>query len=455
MKNKKILAIDIGTSSVKAALIGKKGQIFAHERISLVKVSGASYKDKWLFDSYRWISAIKKLCAGMDFGEVAALCVTGHGPSIVPVKKNGKATGPALMWNKPVEQRGYKSAYLPRIEWYVDNTLFAEKPDFFLGVPEFVSFYLGAEPVMFSPSPEFDSLIWSYEEKKASGLEEYLPVGIARTGNLCGLTGNSAKALGIPASIPVVAGASDFIMAIVGCNVLTERKVCNRAGTSEGINFALSMPCKLDGIRNTPHPAEGLYNAGLVIPASGSIFEWFKNLTGRSSVSYLEIVKHAEKLWDKNWLKRKGPFIFPHNKGGVTDASFGDFVGLDSSFSPDVVFAALLESLLFMVRDAFSVFYSAEVYPSDIVLCGGQALNMPWVRARADVLGRTISVPSICDAELAGAAAYSFLALGDFSSLYDAASSVFSVRTMVSPSEEKVDFWNKAYQYYSSFRYSS
>jgi xylulokinase len=82
--------------------------------------------------------------------------------------------------------------------------------------------------------------------------------------------------------LPIIGGGPDFIMALVGTDTLEPGRVCDRAGSSEGINLCTKEPtanyanktipegCAL---RILPHIIPGLWNAGFVIAKSGKLFE--------------------------------------------------------------------------------------------------------------------------------------------------------------------------------------
>ena len=109
---KKILCADIGTSSLKSAVIDEEGRVLASARVGFAK-----YGDD--FASREWITALKSALdeifkAGSSENDqessiiigtidavdsINAICISGNGPTIVA--ENGRT----LLWNAPADKK--------------------------------------------------------------------------------------------------------------------------------------------------------------------------------------------------------------------------------------------------------------------------------------------------------------------------------------------------------------
>jgi ribulose kinase len=71
---------------------------------------------------------------------------------------------------------------------------------------------------------------------------------------------------------------------------------------------------------------------------------------------------------------------------------------------------------------------------------GGQGKNSRWNQLKADITGVTLTVPEICDCELAGNAVLSAAALGAFGSRKEAANRMIRFREIFEP--RNTAFWD-------------
>jgi|GEM_PF-5227621 len=107
-----ILAIDIGTTSAKAALFHSDGRCIALERRSIQSYLGNSPLEQEI-DPGEWSRALEELLARLSQGRVDGLknlqciAISGNGPTLFPVDANGNALHKALTW---MDRRAYKES---------------------------------------------------------------------------------------------------------------------------------------------------------------------------------------------------------------------------------------------------------------------------------------------------------------------------------------------------------
>ena len=115
MTKYKFLCADIGTTSLKAALVSEMGQVLSFSRINF------EHAEKFKI-SNEWSKALKKAVAEIknslneDSLDCDAICVSGNGPTIV------SEDGTTLLWNEKLDfeikipEEFSSSLFLPRIE---------------------------------------------------------------------------------------------------------------------------------------------------------------------------------------------------------------------------------------------------------------------------------------------------------------------------------------------------
>ena len=400
MKQRLFFCADLGTSSLKAALIDTAGSLHGFTRISYTIADSA---DSWLTAFYEAVERLAAALNGKKLCPVSAVVVSGSGPTLAPAlgEDSSSETLRPLYWYNALAQNAAASAkeqtplkkcaslFLPRVKAFMDAfpADFA-KTRYFFSPQEWLLWKLGARPVTVLPHSGFEPYYWDDNQCGESGIDRDRFPPFVIMGSVIGelspnaLSKTAAKHSVItrllPPGIPLVAGASDFIMALIGTETLEPGKVCDRTGSSEGINLCVTQetaarysaktetcPVGSGELRILPHAMEGLWNMGVVIPKSGMLFEEYRKLNCYEKKSYAELT--AEILCDTS-----------HSGRSILESMGRAFsVALDN-----------LECAGFAIKE--------------LVLSGGQCSDPLWNQYKADISGRILNVPEVVHAELAG-----------------------------------------------------
>jgi len=221
----------------------------------------------------------------------------------------------------------------------------------------------------FSVNPFF----WSADAISSYGLDAEKFPSFARPGNFIGrVTAASSVETGIPEGIPLYAGGSDFLMALLGTGAIAPGKTCDRAGSSEGINYCSKTKVRHERIRCLPHVIPGLYNAAGILASTGRIFEWFRRFSGQTDVPYEDMLTRIRDVGHDVSI----PFFFPSvRRGAVWQFSGGLFSGLEDSHGAAELGRAVVNAIGFGVKDCVDTLSSAGCPVSELVVSGGQALS--------------------------------------------------------------------------------
>lgn len=358
-----VLAVDIGTTSLKAGFISATGEVVSFYRQKISFFNSRFVALKWEKSLRKAIKKMFKLC-GSDSVCVKAIAVSGNGPTIV--SKSGRT----LRWNEKVDYNllgisGHQygtSLFLPRIMAFKEcfPADYATSELLFSG-PEYLIYKLSNSAVTILPEQRFESAYWDKKALETCGIEsEKLPefVGV---GQICGkLQDSAAVYLGLHEGIPVVAGGPDFVVALIGTNTLAAGKICDRAGSSEGFNFCVDKLILAERVRSLPSVIPGLWNVSVLIPESSELEEKLR----------LQKCKNAVELLRK--------------------------VALDNNIA----------------------------FPQKIISTGGQTKSEEYMAKKTLEIGIPVSVCQIADSELLGDACVAWFALGKYKSLGDAAISI-------------------------------
>jgi xylulokinase len=447
-----VLAIDVGTTSLKGGLFSPQGELLARAEVP-VHLSDREHPLYHEADANNWISALGLVTAQLELKRFPALqgvVVSGNGPTLVPAGREGRPLDYAMTW---MDRRGVEEARLiaEAIGEYVDPTFFLPKALWvyrhkprvyrntrhFLTCPEFMDFFLTGRACTVLPSPQFMRYIWTLEVIEKLGMDPAKFPPFVRPGDKVGEVQRQAEELvGIPALTPVFAGGPDFIMTLLGTATVRQGRACDRAGTSEGINLCAGSPIGDRRLMCLPHIIEGFYNVSGIISTSGKALEWFKNITGRQNLDYESLFEDICQVPAGS----RGLIFLPYLAGERAPLwdpyARGCFIGLTVKHGRKEMTRAVVESVGFAIRDVIEVMEENGLALEELRVTGGQAKSPLWSQVRADITGRNILVPEVMDSELLGDAIVALYALGRYPTLEAAAESLVRIRRTYRPQPE-------------------
>jgi xylulokinase len=212
-------------------------------------------------------------------------------------------------------------------------------------------------------------------------------------------------------------------MALIGAGTMEPGMVCDRAGSSEGINLCAAFPGMAEPprfppeIRTLPHANPCLWNLSVIIPVSGRLFEQYRAATGQGNRPYDDIL--AE-LIPGGLL----PDPCPAGSGAAPFSGVPEFG------------RAVLTTLGFAVRAAAETLGSQGFPIGEMRLSGGQSKNRRWNQLKADLSGIPLLVPEQPDCELAGDAVLGSIALGEAVDLREGISRIVRVKERLVPNPQ-------------------
>ncbi len=379
----------------------------------------------WKENFRNGISSLKKICQD---AEIQAVSVSGNGPTLVPVRRSGEALQP-LYWfdgrvyTPPDLPEKPASFFLPHAAWLKHHAEHQyDDVQCFLSAQEWLSYQLGAEPVTVLPSASYVPYYWDDNQCGMFHLDTAKFPPFAELGSGIGkVSSRAASYFDLAPGTPIIAGGPDYIMALIGTGTIKNGIVCDRAGTSEGINVCTGSPVFIPELRTLPHVKEGLWNVNAMIPRSGRLFEWFRDSTGQSGRPYEEMME--EIIADQG---------FDCRSGGEEWSSVLE--NLHTRHSPAVIASparigrAVVEFIGFMVFDALRLLKDKGFPVTEMRLSGGQGKSPLWNQLKADISGCTLLVPEIIDAELAGNACIALVQLGEAANIDEACQKIVRIK---------------------------
>lgn len=435
------LCADIGTTSLKAALVSDKGQVLSFSKIEFTSTDKSKIALEWFEALKESISALKKnqiesLSENENLVDsktgtlnIDAICISGNGPTIV------SEDGTTLLWNAPVDsslipdikkilppelsEKFSHSLFLPRILAF--KNLYKkqfEKQKIFSG-PEYLIWSLSNSQITILPEDRYEAAYWndqvltaiggsttnksSPEKNESTAIKSLPSMGpFVKPGFNCGtITKEIASQLKISSSTKVIAGGPDFTVALIGTNTLQQGKLCNRAGSSEGLNWCTAKPVFASGIRTLPSVIPGLWNASILSHNSGDRIADSKQAYEKENnveISFSQYIKLCLEEKDKNG-------------------------------------AQILQELSDFFKDGISKLRTLSKENNiplreTVMVTGGQAKNPLWLKHKAECSQINLATCEIPDSELIGDAVLASYGLGLYDSIQEAAEKMVKIKNV-------------------------
>ena len=434
--------IDIGTSSVKVALVGDGDRVIATtSRALTVSRPQPGFSEQ---EPRHWWEAVvacfDEMAArdGASLGETHAIGLSGqmHGATLLDAK--GEVLRPCILWNDTrsaaeCEQltREWPNLHAvsgnlampgftaPKLMWVRrhEPRVFARVAAVLLP-KAYVRYRLCGEMVeeMSDASGtlwlDVGRRAWSGEALSALGMRaDQMPrlvEGDAPSGEL---SAELTKRWGMKRAPVIAGGAGDNAAGAVALGATRAGDAFVSLGTS-GVLWATTAafaPAPARAVHAFCHALPGTWHQMGVLLSAAASLAWWARVAGSDEAALLAEVdpaRPASGCWFAPYLEGERT---PHNDASVR----GGFAGLDGGCTRADLTLAVLEGVAYAMRDAQEALASAGTRLAEADLIGGGARSPLWAQVMADVLG--IPLHQVAESEIGcalGAARLARLAAG-------------------------------------------
>jgi len=452
------LAVDVGTSGVRAALVSLDGEVVRTTRRPRGDVGGRSFDAAALWNVVS--ACLRDVCS--EGPEPAAIGVAAHVGAVL-ADAAFEPVGPGAGW-----------ADTTGIELSADLDLYrAGRPAAGGGLGPFAAAHertraADARPIAHALSPTgylvarlteeatadrtnaaYSFLLdvrtggWQTDRIASLGLAPSMFPRLAAGTEVVGtVTARATRETGLRRGTPVVAGGPDGSVgaaAIIGGHP----RIADISGTTDVLVKLVDRPPDggplvvnpfLDGRRWTVGGSTGL---------TGGALEHWARLLG-----FDDAAGAVSALGDAVGRTGRPPLIAGPELTGARfprwDASArGILTGLSTEHDATDIVHAVAEGGAFVVREGLEIL-GTEGF--DVVVAGGATRSRTLVRIRAAALGREMLVPERADSTLLGAAMLAAVGAGAIGSLDDAQARMGPAMTRVDPRPESVAGYEERYR---------
>jgi xylulokinase len=473
----KILAYDLGTGGVKAAIYSEKGELAAECFVSYdTDYRQSGFHEQNPLDWWDAIVSSTKTLLNKSpdsSKDIVCIAVCGHSLGVIPIGKNGGLLSENVpIWSDsragPQAEKFFQ--HIREDEWYMTTgngfppplysifklMWFKEHlPDMFantakfIGTKDYINYRLSGrlctDHSYASGSGAYDLKSWKYKTEymeNAGIAEEKMPEILDSTEIIAEILPEAARTLGLSRSVKIACGGVDNACMALGAGCIADGMAYTSLGSSAWVAVSSHTPI-LDS-ENKPyvftHCIPGMYVSSAAIFAAGSSFRWLRDTICRDLLTEKEAYSVMDRLASESVIGANKLIFNPSLAGGSSlDRSpntKGGFFGLQLGHMQKDLIRAVMEGICLNLKIGLDVMDRYTALADDMLIVGGGSKSPFWRRLFADIYNKDILETNIGqDAGSLGAAALAAVGIGlwkDFRVVPD----LHHVKSRTNPSKE-------------------
>ena len=477
-----VIGVDCSTTASKAVVWDKAGRALAtgrrgyglnHIRSGWVEQNAP---DWWTATS----AAIAEAVSQVSAPRIAAIAITHQRETFVSLDKAGEPIRPAITWmdvraTAEVEAFGTPEVHRitgkppnPTPAWYKLLWLKAHEPETIARTAhvvdvagylvhkltgEWATSWASADPLGLVDLQRFD-----YDDGllAEAGLSREKVSRLLPPGAIAGhLTADAGARLGLPAGLPVVAGAGDGQSAGLGCNVTRPGRAYLNLGTGTVSGVYAADYSHDTAYRTMGGPLPGTYILETFIGGGTQNIAWFvENFADREPSTGKSPEQILEAAANDIALGAGGLLCLPYWTGAMTPYwdghARGAFVGLSGLHGKAHMYRAILEGIALEQRLLTTGVEAATGNAIDeILMLGGGSRSALWCQIIADALGRPVKLVREQESTALGAGIHA-AAVGLYGGIRTAADAMTGIATVFAPDPAAHARYSEIFEAYRS-----
>lgn len=467
---KSLLGIDLGTSSVKAVLLGEGGAVqgVAQEEygIDIPRPNWAEQNpDAWWRATCAVVRKVVQF-AGVRPGGIQAIGFSGQMHGTVFLGKDGAPLRPAIIWadQRSAEQcrQVYEKIGRARLAELTCNPIAPgfmaasvlwvkqNEPDTFrrthqvLLPKDYVRYRmtgrLASEPSDAASTLLFDTRRrdWSGELVRALDLPEAILPPIVDSWSVAGdLTREAAGELGLSPGTAVTAGGGDQPIAAIANGVTEPGLLLATIGTGGQLFTPIATATYDPQLRTHTfcHAVPGTWFIMGAMLSAGLSLKWFRDKVA-DGVPYARLSEEAAGVPAGSEGLIFLPYLVGERTPHMDPKATGCFVGLTLRHTRAHMARAIMEGVAFAMRDSLEIFRELGVSYRKAIASGGGAKSPVWRQIQADVYGVDLVTVKVEEQAGVGAALLAGVGVRVFKDVGQACAQTISYGEGAHPIEE-------------------
>lgn len=419
-----IIAVDIGTTSLRATLYDAEGKAFPADQRSNPP---SYYPDGRVEqDPSTWAALLPRILAaasaraGAEKINVVAISLTSQRSSVIPVDRTGRPLGPAIMWQDrrtaPLmpalasnNARVHAATGLQispvfsalKMLWIRRNWSDIYAHAFkLMGIQDFALHLLTGRFVTDQSLASRTNLLNLETRGWDTSLAALFEVDMEKLCDLVppgsvvgGLLPEMARVVGLTAGIPVISAGGDQQCAALGLGLFSSDRAVANTGTGSYILGHAERPFVDPKMRVSTNVAAvpGAYIVESILPTSGTVYRWFKENLWNGPLGEQDPWASINTEAQASNPGANGLLLIPHFSGSGTPhwdtSASGILCGLSLSTTRGDMARAILEGIAMELAEGFALL-NELLGPVSLVQTSGGMTNAPlFNQIQADVFG--------------------------------------------------------------------
>ncbi|MDR3123358.1 MAG: FGGY-family carbohydrate kinase [Treponema sp.] len=490
--DKYILALDLGTTAIKVAVVDMAGRLAATSTREYKLLTPDTLSVELGVETYweAFKAGVREALSesGVPGSSLACLGISAQGETLILIDESGNPLRNAIVWmdNRAQKEAAELSEQFPQEltykitgqvsivpTWPASKLLWIKKhePEVFRKIHKVLlieDYFIYRLTGKFACQGSLicSTVYWDINTKKWwPGMLKYLGISEAQLpeiyepGEVVGPVKNDiAGELGVSEGMTVCTGALDQAAGTIGVGNIAPGLFSENTGAALAIcatvngsfmDPAFQMPCHYHGIKD-------LYMAH-TFTTGGMALKWF-----RDAFCDLEVALGAKTGLDDYYLmdeeaKRIPPgsdglVMLPHLQGAMAPEANpkakGVYFGITLKHTRAHFIRAVMEGVGFIVMRNIEAIESMKIPVREIRVLGGGSRSAVWNQIKADITGRVIWTTGTPDAACLGAAIISGVSCGLFPTVKEAVEKMVTLKRKFEPDLENHRRYRKLFEEY-------
>ncbi len=488
-----ILAIDNGTQSIRAMLFDANGNMLYKSKVDIepyfsTQPGWAEQKPEYFWENVcAACHQLWELC-GKGKESIKGVVVTAQRNTLVNVDVNGKSLRPAIHWldQRRVERKRVVNPVVNMVYKLVDmdfavefaysecesNWIQKHQPEIweqthkYLFLSGYLNFKLTGEfadsignQVGYIP---FDYKKFRWARKRHLNRKLFpmsmkkLPRLVEQTKELGKITKHASDKTGIPAGLPVIAGAADKASEILGAGAITPEIACLSYGTTCTTSILTKKYVEvIPFIPPYPSAIPNTYNTEIQIFRGYWMVSWFKEEFGypEREIAQQNNIE-PESLFDEMIRDippgSMGLMLQPYWAPGVKvpgPEAKGAIIGFGDVHTRAHIYRSILEGLAYALREGTEKTEKRSgVKIHQVRISGGGSQSDVAMQLTADIFNLPTIRPKIFETSGLGAAIDGAVGLGWYKDFETAVHEMTAIGDIFEPNPKSRDIYEELYQ---------
>ena len=472
------IGVDLGTSAVKLLLMesgGKIEKIVSKEYALSFPHPGWSEQnpEDWYKQS---IAGLKELLEGQDKSQVAGISFGGQMHGLVILDREDRVIRPAILWNdgRTTAETDYLNEKIGKdvLEKYTANIAYAgftapkilwvkeHEPENFAKIEKimlpkdylayclsgtFATDYSDASGMLLL---DVEHKCWSKEMCDICGIkEEKLPKLFESYEKIGTLKKEIAQELGLSENVVIAAGGGDNAASAVGTGTVGEGKCNISLGTSGTLFISSDRFVPTNGhtaLHSFAHSDGHFHLMGCMLSAASCNKWWNEEILHTKDYAAEQAGITDDRLGENHVFYL--PYLMGERSPLNDPLARGTFVGMTMDSGRSDMTQAVLEGVIFGLRDSLEVAKSLGIHVEKSTIVGGGAKSPLWRKMAANILNIRLEFPASEEGPSMGGAMLAAVACGEYPDVKTACEKIVHITGYEDPDPELAAKYEKRYQ---------